>query len=36
MSDIKFEYNEDGILVAYKNGVAISEVITMGDEITEE
>lgn len=30
---IKFKYDENGNLVAYKDGKKVGEIVTMGDEI---
>ena len=34
--DVKFNYNEKGELVAYKDGKPIGKVITMGDDVKKE
>lgn len=33
---ITFRYNDDGILVAYKDGKKVGPVITMGDNVKKD
>lgn len=32
---IKFKYDENGNLVAYKDGKRVGEIVTMGDEVKD-
>ena len=32
---IKFKYDENGNLVAYKDGKMVGEIVTMGDEVKD-